>query len=466
MDGREDVDRPLTVQFCANDPKELLNAARWVQPYCDAVDLNLGCPQGIAKKGRYGAFLQEEWDLICSMISTLHKELDIPITAKIRVLDTREKTLEYAKRIVEAGASILTVHGRQREQKGHLTGLADWNVIRYIRDNLPKEVVMFANGNILRHEDIARCLETTGVDGVMSAEGNLADPTIFAERPAVGDEGRDYWRGRDGKGGFRMDAVFRRYIDIIYKYVLEKPVPQRRPLFLPSDPPLPESLENTPVTMTQPGDGDAQDAEDEERPRKRRKRIGKNGKASTNETPMSTNITGMQAHLFHMLRPLVSKHINVRDALAKCRAGDIAAFESVLRMVEEAVKTGLLEYEADPAKFEESEDAKADQAAGEPQDIADHESSTTAVRACKRPWWVCQAYVRPLPKEALLKGSLSLSKKELKKIEEQKAAEAKAKDSTDSQPEGTGNLESARELVNVEDGLKREEVPKEAMVAG
>ena len=217
LDGNPDFDRPLIVQFCANEPNELLDAAKYVQPYCDAVDLNLGCPQGIARSGQYGAFLQEKWDLVYKLINTLHKELDVPVTAKIRILETREKTLEYAKMILSAGASILTVHGRQRDQKGHKTGLADWSVIRYLRDNLPPDTVIFANGNILRNDDISTCLEKTGADGVMSAEGNLHDPTIFAEGPALGSEGREYWKGRDGKGGYRMDAVFRRYMDIIYK---------------------------------------------------------------------------------------------------------------------------------------------------------------------------------------------------------------------------------------------------------
>lgn len=436
LDGHPKIDRPLFVQFCANDPQALLEAAKVVQPYCDAVDLNLGCPQGIAKRGHYGAFLQEDWETIHKMIGTLHKGLSIPVTAKMRILETRERTLEYATMLLNAGASIITVHGRQRDQKGHNTGLADWSVLRYLRESLPPETVIFANGNILQHEDIQQCLEETKADGVMTAEGNLYDPSIFATPPPVGEEGREYFRGRDGKGGYRVDAVLRRYLDITHQYVFSRDPPARAPLFLPSDTaPSPATETEPPQTIGNKRTLSDTDKADPERPsKKQRKEEAKQQKKTGKKVVVTNaNLVAMQAHCFHILRPLVSKHHNVRDALARSRAGDIEAYENVLTLTEAAVREGLLAYEANPGEFEEQADVKvadgdADAADGsalhgdvEAKKAAD-ECSDEAVRRCKRPYWVCQPYVRPLPKEALEKGSMQLSKKMMKKLEQQVAA--------------------------------------------
>jgi len=86
-----------------------------VENEVDAVDINLGCPQGIARKGHYGSFLLSEPDLIVSMVKILHENLKVPVLCKIRILPSEEKTLELAKRIQDAGCSVLTVHGRTKE---------------------------------------------------------------------------------------------------------------------------------------------------------------------------------------------------------------------------------------------------------------------------------------------------------------------------------------------------------------
>ena len=166
------------VQFCGNSPTTVLSAAQYVENHCDAVDLNLGCPQGIARRGHYGSFLMEDWALIHRIIHTLAVELRVPVTAKIRVYPDVEKTVAYARMVVEAGAWMLAVHGRTREMKGAQTSLADWEQIRAIREALPY-VPVLANGNILTGDDVEHCLRATGCAGILSAEGLLYDPRLF-----------------------------------------------------------------------------------------------------------------------------------------------------------------------------------------------------------------------------------------------------------------------------------------------
>jgi len=253
----------------------------------------------------------------------------------------------------------------------------------------------------------------------------------------VGEEGREYWRSKDGsRGGWRVDAVLRRYMDIIYKYVLEQEPPVRRPLFMPGDDVawLEEQPASTETTTQNNSD---------EPPRKKHKSANGSVSSLTHSTltftdttantnphlhpktlQTSPNLVSMQPHCFHLLRHFVTQHTDVRDMLARARNGaDIAKYEAILSQIERKVAQGLVEYERTGGAsfdvdvlenlYKETEESKDDP-----------ESSAKARRENKRPWWVVQPIIRPLPKEALAKGALQLSKKDLKA---KKAAEEEEK---------------------------------------
>ncbi|XP_066371225.1 uncharacterized protein [Miscanthus floridulus] len=211
-------DRPLFVQFCANDPDILLQAAKMVEPYCDYVDINFGCPQRIARRGNYGAFLMDNLPLVKSLVQNLAANLHVPVSVKIRVFPRLEDTLAYAKMLEEAGASLVAVHGRTRDEKDGKKFRADWDAIKAVKDAL--RVPVLANGNIRHMEDVKNCLEHTGADGVLSAETLLENPALFA-----GFRTKE-WKedgGENGDSGLDQTDLVIEYLKLCEQY----PVPWR-----------------------------------------------------------------------------------------------------------------------------------------------------------------------------------------------------------------------------------------------
>ena len=80
------------------------------------------------------------------MVRMVFKHCRLPLSVKIRILGSEEETLKYATMIENAGASMLTVHGRMREQRGVNTGLANWDMIKRVKEKL--NIPVIANGNI------------------------------------------------------------------------------------------------------------------------------------------------------------------------------------------------------------------------------------------------------------------------------------------------------------------------------
>eukprot|EP00210_Caulerpa_lentillifera_P007162 g6852.t1 len=205
-------DRPLLAQFCANDPEYLISAGRLIQHQVDAIDLNLGCPQRIARKGRYGAFLMEDLDLVEQLVTQAVQNLSVPVTCKIRVFPEMQKTLEYVKMLERCQCSILAVHGRTRDQKDQVAIRADWEIIRLIKREL--SIPVLANGNIRDLHDAYRCMEYTGADGVLSAVSLLENPSLFS--PEIGAP--DYRLMEDEEYHLRKSKLFMEYLDLVQIY--------------------------------------------------------------------------------------------------------------------------------------------------------------------------------------------------------------------------------------------------------
>jgi len=180
-------DAPLVAHFCGNDPDVLLAAGRRAEPYCVAVDLNLGCPQRSAHSGHYGAFLLDPPDrpLVLKIVERLARGLRVPVFCKVRLLEDLHETLAFAKQLEAAGCALLAVHGRYRGHWSHRrTGAAHLDQVAAVKAEV--NIPVLTNGNVRNASELIDALRLTGADGVMSAEGALDDPAIFARASVAG----------------------------------------------------------------------------------------------------------------------------------------------------------------------------------------------------------------------------------------------------------------------------------------
>lgn len=137
-----------------------------------------GCPQRIAKRGFYGAFLMDDLPRVKALVEKLAQNLSVPVTCKIRLFPELDKTIAYAKMIEAAGCKLLAVHGRTRDMKDTKAHRADWAAIAAVRAALSIPVI--ANGDVRSLPEADRCIEATGTTGVLSAEPLLYNPRLFS----------------------------------------------------------------------------------------------------------------------------------------------------------------------------------------------------------------------------------------------------------------------------------------------
>src|SRR4028119_2230606 len=173
-------ERPISIQLFDCRPDFLAEAAqKAVTEGADTVDINMGCPVNkITKKGG-GSSLLRQPEVAEAIVREVVKAVDVPVTVKTRIgwSDQEITILDFAKRMQDAGAQMITVHGRTRAQ-GY-NGSANWEWIKRVKEVISIPVI--ANGDIFSVESAVRCLEETNADGVMCSRGTMGYPFLVGE---------------------------------------------------------------------------------------------------------------------------------------------------------------------------------------------------------------------------------------------------------------------------------------------
>lgn len=170
-------DRPLGIQLMGSDVKTLVNSAVILEKIHrpDIIDVNIGCPAQKMVKNGCGSALLKDPMLIREIILDLASSVNVPVTAKMRVLNNLDDTLNIARNIEKAGASALTVHGRTQRQ-GY-SGRSNLEFIKAVKDELSIPVI--ANGDISNEKSAQYILDHTQCDGLMIGRAAVGNPFIF-----------------------------------------------------------------------------------------------------------------------------------------------------------------------------------------------------------------------------------------------------------------------------------------------
>ena len=176
------LEHPISMQIFGGDIESLVNAAVFIDKYCDAdiIDINMGCPVNkVAKKSQAGASLLQDTNKVYEITKAVVDAVSKPVTVKIRIGWDPDhiNCVENAKAIERAGASAITVHGRTRSQ--FYNGKADWSYIKACKEAVSIPVV--GNGDIIDINTAREMLEYAGCDAIAIARGALGNPFLFRE---------------------------------------------------------------------------------------------------------------------------------------------------------------------------------------------------------------------------------------------------------------------------------------------
>ena len=168
-------------QIFGNDPAIMAEGARLALEIsgCDFLDINMGCPMPKIANSGDGCGLMRTPELAGQIVKAVTEAVAVPVTVKCRLGWDKGNinVLDFAKRMEQNGASLITVHGRTGSML--YSGIADWDMIRKVKEQVSIPVI--ANGDIVDAVSAMRCLQWTGADGLMIGRATFGDPWVFTE---------------------------------------------------------------------------------------------------------------------------------------------------------------------------------------------------------------------------------------------------------------------------------------------
>lgn len=168
-------------QIFGNDPAIMAEGARLALEIsgCDFIDINMGCPMPKIANSGDGCGLMRTPELAADIVKAVVKAVEVPVTVKCRLGWDKGSinVLEFTQRMEDSGAQMISVHGRTRSML--YTGIADWDMIRKVKQRL--HIPVIANGDIVDGRTAVDCLRRTGADGIMIGRASFGDPWVFSQ---------------------------------------------------------------------------------------------------------------------------------------------------------------------------------------------------------------------------------------------------------------------------------------------